>query len=433
MTRQDLERLARRFALMLGGEVLQSLFHLGLNLALVRALSAHDYGLFAMVFGIGAIALTFVRAVAGVPAATFIPQARSAEAARADAVSFGTGAVVASLALGLVTALAFAPFVGAGALAAGALVTAWSLRSFVRTLLIVRGRAGVAGASDLAYAGSGALLLVLLLWGEGGHSLWGDMSMLAVAHGIGIAAAFAILREPVRIDLRHAARRYRRLWRSFAWSVAATATANLQGQGPMLLVGLLAGPAAYAPIAAVLVLFSPLRLLGTVVVNLTQPEMARLIAAGEARRLRLVAAAGSAVLTAACLAYGAALLLLAGPIEAHLFAGHFAREPFALIVALVFATVTLTMLYAGPKTLLETRRGFRSLAAMALASAGLGMALVAALVVLVAPAWSMAGVAASEIVVLIWCWRSVLHGREAAPAARPDPIHGLVPSLPRRL
>ena len=237
----------------------------------------------------------------------------------------------------------------------------------------------------------------------------------------------------VTADGEDAARRYRRLWRSFAWSVAATATANLQGQGPMLLVGLLAGPAAYAPIAAVLVLFSPLRLLGTVVVNLTQPEMARLIAAGEARRLRLVAAAGSAVLTAACLAYGAALLLLAGPIEAHLFAGHFAREPFALIVALVFATVTLTMLYAGPKTLLETRRGFRSLAAMALASAGLGMSLVAALVVLVAPAWSMAGVAASEIVVLIWCWRSVLHGREAAPVARPDPIHGLVPSLPRRL
>ncbi|WP_232627977.1 lipopolysaccharide biosynthesis protein [Methylobacterium sp. Leaf118] len=433
MTGPEAQRLAQRFAVMLGGEVLQSLFHFGLNLALVRALSAHDYGLFAMVFGLAAVALTFVRAVAGVPAATFIPQARSGPAARALAVSFGTGAVVSALALGLLTALAFAPFVGAGALAAGALVTAWSLRSFLRTLLIVRGRAGVAGLSDLAYAVSGMALLGLLLWGEPGALLWDSLWLLAVAHGIGLVAALAILREPIRIDLRRAGRRYRRLWRAFAWSVAATATANLQGQGPMLLVGLLAGPAAYAPIAAVLVLFSPLRLLGTVVVNLTQPEMARLIAAGETRRLRRVAAAGSAALTAACLGYGGAILVLAGPIEAHLFAGRFAQDPFVLIVGLVWATVTLTMLYAGPKTLIETRLGFRDLAAMALASATVGMVLVTALVVLVAPAWSMAGVAISEIIVLVWCWRRAPGRAGATPAPRAAGLSRLVPALVRRL
>lgn len=419
-TRPDLHRLAARFAVMLGGEVLQSLFHLGLNLALVRVLSAHGYGLFAIVFGLGAVALTFVRAMAGVPAATFIPQARSPRAARACAVSFGTGALALCLALWLGIAAAFAPFVGAGALAAGAFVAAWSLRSFLRTLLFAQGRAGLAGLSDLAFTLSGAAILALLLSrGEADGLLWDSLWLLAAAHGLGIAVVFAASRERVRIAPRHAWRRYRRLWRSLAWSVAGTATANVQAQGQMLLIAGLAGPAAYAPVAAVLVLFSPLRLLGTVVVNLIQPEMARLIAAGDARRLRRILAAGTALLATACLAYGAGLALVFDPIEHHLFADRFAGEPLGLIAGLVWATVMLTMLYAAPKTLIETRRAFPELAAMALASAGLGMAAVAWLVASASPAWSMAGVAASELVVLAWSWRAALRPENRPAVSRP--------------
>lgn len=422
MTRPDLHRLAGRFAVMLGGEVLQSLFHLGLNLALVRALSAHGYGMFAIVFGLGAVALTFVRAVSGVPAATFIPPARSQSLAGAEAVAFGTGALALCLALWLGIAAAFAPFVGVGALPAGAFVAAWALRSFLRTLLFARGRAGVAGVSDLAFTASGTLMLALLLTREGTDALlWDSLWLLAAAHALGLAVALAVLRERVRIAPRHAWRRYRRLWRSLAWSVAGTATANVQAQGQMLLLAGLAGPAAYAPVAAVLVLFSPLRLLGTVVVNLIQPEMARLIAADDDRRLRLIVAAGTALLTAACLAYGLGLALVLDPVEHRLFADRFAGEPLGLIAGLVGATVLLTMLYAAPKTLLETRRAFPELAAMALASATLGMAGVAVLVAFASPAWSMAGVAASEIVVLAWSWRVALC-RATPPVAPRSPL-----------
>lgn len=432
MKRPDLHRLAGRFAVMLGGEVLQSLFHLGLNLALVRSLSAHGYGLFAIVFGLGAVALTFVRALSGVPAATFIPPARSARAAGAEAVAFGTGALALGLVLWLGIAAAFAPFVGAGALAAGAFVAAWALRSFLRTLLFARGRAGVAGLSDLAFTVSGTAMLALMLTrAETDALLWDSLWLLAAAHALGLAVALAVLHERVRIAPRHAWRRYRRLWRSLAWSVAGTATANVQAQGQMLLIAALAGPAAYAPVAAVLVLFSPLRLLGTVVVNLIQPEMARLIAAGDARRLRLVLAAASVLLTAACLAYGLGLALAFDPVEHRLFADRFAGEPLGLIAGLVGATVLLTMLYAAPKTLIETRRAFPELAAMALASATLGMASVAILVAFAAPAWSMAGVAASEVVVLVWSWRAALRPAARPVAPRPAAVPLAVP-LSRR-
>ena len=53
----------------------------------------------------------------------------------------------------------------------------------------------------------------------------------------------------------------------------ASRLANLQSQGISFLVVGLTGPAAYAPIAAMLVVFAPLRIAGTALANSIQPEM----------------------------------------------------------------------------------------------------------------------------------------------------------------
>jgi O-antigen/teichoic acid export membrane protein len=422
VTRSDLSRLARRFVLMLGGEVTQSLFHLALNLVLVRHLSAHEYGVFAIVFLVGGIALTFVRAVAGVPASIFMPQARHPRAVGAYGVTFGSGALALSLLLGTGTGAVLAVAIGPGtAVAGGAFVGLWSLRSYLRNMLFARRLAAVSGVGDLAFTLSGAALLALLIaHGEEAEILPGSLAILALAHGIGIAVALAALREPVRIDLRrHALRRYRSLWRSLAWSVAGVATANIQAQGQTLLVALLAGPAAYAPIAAVFVLFSPLRLSGSVVVNLTQPEMAAALAAGDARRLRQLMAMATGLLAIGCLAYGGILAAALPLIESHVFAGRFAGEPIGLITAVIWTIVMTTMLYVAPKTLLETRRAFRELAFAALVSAVIGLALVALLLRYASPAWSLLGLVASEVAILVYCWRKILDSAAATPEARP--------------
>lgn len=426
--RRDLVQLASRFVLMLGGEILQSVFHFGLNIALVRALPPREYGLFAIVFLIGGIALTFVRAVAGVPVSIFVPQARRADAVRAYAVSFGSGATLLALALGLGTALILAIPIGPeAALAGGAFVGMWCLRSYLRNMLFSRHRPGIAGIGDATFTLSGTLLLVSLLWWAGeGQLLAGSLAVLAIAHAAGILAALAALREPVRFSLgRHVVRRYRRLWRSLAWSVASVAISNIQAQGQTLLVALLAGPAAYAPIAATLVLFSPLRLSASVVVNLTQPEMAASLAKGDTGRLRRLMTIATGLLFGGCLAYGIFLAATLRLIETHLFAGRFAGEPLGLIATLVWATVTATMLYVGPKTLLEASREFRALASVALASAAVGIGLVALLLWFATPAWSLLGVVASELVVLVYCRRAIL--RAAGPSHRPPHSDGPIP------
>ncbi len=73
--------------------------------------------------------------------------------------------------------------------------------------------------------------------------------------------AYGALRERLRFSLHARARaRYRAIWRTLAWSLAGVTSLTVQGQGLTLLFGLLAGPAAYAPIAATLVLYAPLRI-----------------------------------------------------------------------------------------------------------------------------------------------------------------------------
>ncbi len=83
MTYQDVRRTIARLVVMIGGEAMQSAFHLGINLALLHQVSAHDYGIFALVMVIGGLGLTYVRSLTGLPASICISQSRSAAAANA--------------------------------------------------------------------------------------------------------------------------------------------------------------------------------------------------------------------------------------------------------------------------------------------------------------------------------------------------------------
>ena len=61
--RHSIPRLVRNFALSLGGEGVQSGFHFILNLALIRLLSPYDFGIFAIAFVIGGIAIAYGNAL----------------------------------------------------------------------------------------------------------------------------------------------------------------------------------------------------------------------------------------------------------------------------------------------------------------------------------------------------------------------------------
>ncbi len=407
-----------RFAVILSGELIQSLFHFALNILLVRELGAREYGLFAIVFTVGAVGITYVRALVAIPATLHVAKSSGRPAARGYEVMFGSGAALVCALMAIAVGLALVPVTdtGPGALAGGAFVGLYAFRSYLRIVLVARNLAWTAGLSDLVYAGCGALFIVLGLQGEGAALLDRSFMAIACAHGVGIAVAYAALRQRPRFSLHARMRtRYRAIWRTLAWSLAGVTGLTVQGQGLTLLFALLAGPAAYAPIAATLVLYAPLRIPTNALMNMVLPEISGLLAGGQARAARRMVVRYATMIACACLGYGAVMAAALPTIEHVLFKDRFSAEPMGWIGLGVWCVVTVSLLYAIPRAFLEASAAFRTITAGAVASAALGFAIMIPLLSLLPPATALAGLLASEIATLAWSVRA-LRARSTAAA-----------------
>lgn len=404
--------LLRRLGFGLAGEGAQSAFHFGLNLALLRSLPAYDYGLFAIIFAGGSVALTYANALAATPVSVVLPRLRRGKAAdRHDAV-FRTAAFLSSLVLALVAGLGLAlwtaiPWV---APAGAAFVGLWSLRHYVRAALFARREPQHAAAGDAAFAVTGLVLAGLAVaTAAPQHLLAAALLALAAANAAGIAVGLAAARRPVWLAAdRRGWRHYRQHRSMVSWALVGVTTSNLQAQVQTILVAALIGPAAFAPIAAGLVLTAPLRIAVAALIGIVRPDFAEALAAGRtrpARRLLLVAAL---LVVAGSLAYGA--LLWAGwqLLRLHLFGASLAGEPMGLIAVLSWAIAFVYLAYFLPEALLEAAGRFRAVALATLASAVVGTLAVAVLLVVAAPAWSLLGVIAAEAVTLVWFWSAAL-------------------------
>ncbi|MCC0806409.1 hypothetical protein FPV16_09300 [Methylobacterium sp. W2] len=416
-----LSRLVRRFILMLGGEVTQSAFHFGINIVLARSLSPHDYGRFAILFLVGGLALTYIRSLAGVPATITIPPRAGRRAARGFDVTFGTVAVIlsATIAAGVCAALMATSDINA--LAGSLFVGLWSLRSYLRLALFAKHRPAISGMGDVVFALSGTAFTVAMIHFQGAPGLDETLFALACANGLGIVASLALLREPIRLSLgRSVRRRYGAMIPTLSWSLVNVTTANVQGQGQSLLVAAMAGPAAYAPMAATFVLFSPLRLSASALINMVQPEVAGHLARGNFTLARRFALICSGLLGLGCIAYGAIILSVLELIEHKLFAGQFSGAPMMLIAVAAWAIVTVSLIHAPMRILMETMQDFRPLSVIAGVSVGIGAVAVIGLLLMAQPAWSLFGVLISEVVVLAGCLWMLKPWRAAMPVMQPD-------------
>jgi O-antigen/teichoic acid export membrane protein len=400
--RASLKKVASRFGLILSGELIQSLFHFVLNIVLVRELSAHDYGLFAIVFAIGAVGITYVRALVAVPATLLLTRSHGRPAARGYNVMFGSGGAVVSALMAAFVTVALVPVIGLGAIAGGAFVGLYAFRSYLRIVLVARGQSRIASLSDIVFAGSGFALIGLSVHGEGIALLDQALAFTALAHALGIAVAFGVLRERLRFSLHAQTRkRYRAIWRPLAWSLAGVTSVNVQGQGLALLLAFAIGPASYAPIAATLVLYAPLRIAAIAMINMLLPAISRLLADRETGSAKRIAARVTLAAGGICLAYGTLMLMALPAIEEVLFKGRFADEPMGWIGFATWSAVTLALLYAVPRTFLEASAAFRTITEVALVSALLGFAIMVPILAWLPSAYALLGLTASEALTLL--------------------------------
>ncbi len=405
---RDIVRLGRNFLLSLGGEGLQSGFHFLLNLLLIRLLSPHDFGVFAIAFVLGGISLTYGNALVSTPAAVLIPRLKSARAADFQDVMLGSIALVISAAIAIVVTAGLWLATGqmVEAIAGGAFSGLWTLRNHVRSVMFARHAMVAATLSDFSYTLSGVLLVGGVLWLlPDVPQLTGVLLALTAANIVGVFVALRALGRRARISFRRTVwRRYRAIWFDVAWSLFGTTTWAVQGQAVMFLVAAIAGPAAYAPLAVGMVLFTPLRPAISAFINVFRPDFGAALAQGQLGRLRTTMLSITALILLASVAVGGAIWLGWPLLETYLFAGKFDNAPMPLIVALSGIAVAVYSAYNVPLALVQGAGEFRPVALATTYGAIVGLTSVAILLAVTSVAWSLAGFIAGEAVCGICLW-----------------------------
>ena len=397
--------LVRRLVLMIGGEAMQSGFHFALNLALLHMLSAQGYGLFALAMVMGGVGLSYIRSLTAVPASIWMSKSSNRAGVDAHDVAFGTAALVVALLMAAGTAILMHLLGDPSGIAAGCFVGAWSLRSHMRTAFFTRRQQVVVSISDAAFTIAGIMLAGLAIW-FARDVLQTVFYALAAANLFGIFVLVRLAGRKVRVSFRMPTRRrYTKLWRQLCWSGFSATTTNIQGQSLALLVAGIAGPAAYAPLAAVLVLFAPLRIISLAFVNMTQPELAKLMQANETRRVWAQAKIWSLVMGLGGLAYGCAIMFILPMIKSQALQD----ASVGFIGLFVIANFVPIMLYIMPRIVLEIFGDFRIVAFITMGGAIVGLALIAILLAVASPPWALLGSAVSETFVLVASWYFAHH------------------------
>ncbi len=404
-------RAGRLFALMLGSEGLQSVFHFGLGFALIHILPAHDYGVFSILFLIAGVSLTYTRALASVPATIHLPRSRTRHVANVHDVVFGSAAAAIALAAGLAVGIGCwlwlrRPDVALGSVA---FVAAWSLRSHLRIVCYARQRATLSSLGDGVFLVTGVLAAVIVLRGgarEGGADLLTQvLFLLAGAHGLAMLVVVVAERRPIRIAARRSIRRRYGAMRGWlTWSVISTTTSNAQMPAQMMFIAIVAGAAAYAPIGATLLLFAPLRLAAVALCNLVQPELSARLARGRWRDVRDLVRTSAGWMALGCLLFGVALALTFPVVEHRVLSKFAADHPLSLIAGLIWGATSLFTIYSVPRALLEAASAFKPVAILTAVSAVIGLAITAVLLRTTSPPWAVLGFTVSEGVIALCCW-----------------------------
>lgn len=299
----------RRLGWGVADQALSSLTNFALALVVARAVDLREFGAFSIVFATYTIVLGIARAVATEPLAVRYSGAGEAELRRATAAAAG---VSLSVSVAAAAACAGASAVSDGALADGLLALAvvlpgvvvqdsWRLSFFAAE----KGRSAL--ANDLVWAvlltAGLALLLarsgppsaaeVLLVWGAAG-------GLAAIAGGFQTRALPSLRRTPAW--LRDTSALSSRYAGEFLTTVAGT-------QLTLFGVGVVAGLAQAGALRGGQVVLGPLNVLfmGTALVAV--PEALRALRESR-RRLEVVVAKVSGVLTVAALVWGIAVLAL---------------------------------------------------------------------------------------------------------------------------
>lgn len=357
--------MTRDVLLSLIDQALNSAFSLLLSLAFIAFATPSEFGRFAFLLAGSFFAGSAQNALVVMPLNYLLP-GRPEEESEPD-LSMLTSVNAALALVILAFSLLLAALVDADlwlAAATAIFVLSQAQREYQRNILVVRGRM-VRALGHGATAVGGSALAVAGLW----QLLPPEAAALA---GLAVGNLLAML--VVRVDLKPLPGRflshlaaYRRIWRDTRWALQGALQAEVIMRSYVFLVERFRDTATLGTLNAGRTVMSPLMLVAFAWCRVARPRLVVHRARNEGAPARRLALAGSAVVFAAALVFGAVLVLLWPWLEAYAFRGRYADMPSVVGAWWLYALVAGQTLVAS--TLLESRRAFRPLAIVGAVSA----------------------------------------------------------------
>lgn len=401
---QRLGGLFGRFGLASLSSAIVSVSHLAVQLFSIHHLGTSAIGTLAFLLVIIQFGYSLSNALVSTPYTIAVNQSDDAEARSFD--FFFPMNLMLSVSQGLICAVIAHATAGVGAAVVFGLAGTLSMiRWFGRSNAYAHHAPAHAARSDLAY--SATLIAGLLVATRTGADLVVIGGMLVAASVIGLLPfGLAYLRRHLAMGPGRAFSAYRPVWRDqSAWTLVGVLSTEATSNSHSYVVTLLAGPAAFAPVAVGMLFFRPVNVCITALTQLERPRMTRAVARGDhdaaIKSERIFMAALVVLWLATCVVaaivlYGFPQLILKPTLDHGLVA----------TAVMLCALLSLVQCLQTPMSVMtQARRAFRPLAAQSLRSCGVGIAAVTLLTLAVAPIFSIAGVVLSQLVMMLGIWR----------------------------
>lgn len=399
--RNPLRATLARFGLASMSSAAVSVSHLLVQLVSVRRLEAAEIGTLAFLLVIIQFGYSLSNALVSTPYTIAVNQHEDEDTGFFFRMNLLLAVAQALLCAGVAWAMA-----GPAAAAAFGAAGFFSLiRWFGRANAYAHHNPGGAAMSDILYAGIVVLGVGLTL------AIGARLELFGLA--LAIAGMLAILPFGLSFIARHrpealgqAFAAYRPVWkRQSAWTLIGVISTEATSNSHSYIVTLLAGPAAFAPIAVGMLFFRPVNVCVTALTQLERPRMARAVAKGDHAAARGSARAFLAALTViwAGTAALAALVLWAFP---HILIKPTLSLNIVAIAVALSALLTLVQCIQTPISVLTQSRGaFRPLATTSVRSCIFGIAAVTALTLAAPAVYSIAGVVFAQLVMMLGIYR----------------------------
>jgi len=379
--------VSSRYALSVGAQALVSGFHFGLNLILLRMITPYDYGIFAYAFVLALFASAINNALISTPLTVYTPVVKNDEERGQQEAMFSTlNLLLFILLVGIGVAYAFVSDVAKPiTLAVTLFVAVYAARQYSRSFGYARFKPLVTATGDIAYVVAGIVLIATILILNKDQTTV-SLVLLALA-GANLIAMFI---ERWRIHGLH------RRWLTFA---------NIHG----LIITWANGPNAFAPLAAGMVLFGPVRVALMTWQNMVKPELALALSDNRGEAVKKQIQKTAVLMGAAVIALGVCLWLAWPHVHSLLYAKQYSEQPMGYIVC-IWALITLfAAIYNAPSAALQAMRDFRVLAMASVYGAVISGVLVSLTLYFFKPETTLLGILAAECFMAVYLTRVMLN------------------------